>query len=342
MNVTGSSAATVRVYLPTYRRHALLPRALESLRAQTFVDWICEVHNDDPDDRFPGHLVRQFGDDRIEFHQHKHNLGPVAAFNLFYRPTRELFYSLLEDDNWWEPGFLETMIREMQSHPDVTMAWCNQRVWEELPDGSWRDTGQCVNPLGQLEPRLVDFGGTGHILGPVHANGAMLLRSRSDETYLTPEDWPFFGVEAFRERMFPHPLLYIPQPLAIYAATQQTSRSKSRAEWETVHTILAATFIKHVDNHLSLAELLSDFRARRFPGTNTLLLAGIVESRCRNLLRHSTIKDWVLLLRCLIRRPNVFWHVMRSRWRHVDWWHLVDRNTSRRFEELKSRKLAVN
>jgi glycosyltransferase involved in cell wall biosynthesis len=340
MSMSRRSEAIVRVFVPTYRRHALLKRALDSLIAQTFSDWKCEVHNDDPNDSFPGQLVQQLGDARVELHQHKQNLGPVATFNLFYRPTPEPFYSLLEDDNWWEPEFLDTMIREMQSNPDVTMAWCNQRIWEELPDGTWRDTRQCVNSLDSMAARLVDFGGARDIVGPQHANGAMLLRSRYNETYQTPEDWPFFGIEAFRERMIPRPLLYVPQPLAVYAVTLQTARSKRRAEWETVQTILAATFVKHAGDHLSSANLLSDFRARRPPGTNTLLLAAIVEPRCRNLLRHSTLGDWLLLLRGLVRRPNVLWQVVRSRWRHGDWWHLIDRHTSMRFEESKRRRIS--
>ncbi len=130
----------VRVFVPTYRRPHLLPRALKSLRAQTFSDWICEVHNDDSTNTFPKELVKDLGDPRIRLHDHERNLGAIATFNLFYRPTREPFYSLLEDDNWWLPEFLETMIRAMNSYPNITMACCNQRVWEEMPDGSWRNT----------------------------------------------------------------------------------------------------------------------------------------------------------------------------------------------------------
>ena len=33
--------ALVRVYLGTYRRNNLLPRALNSLLNQTFSDWVC-------------------------------------------------------------------------------------------------------------------------------------------------------------------------------------------------------------------------------------------------------------------------------------------------------------
>lgn len=45
--------AICRVYLCTYRRNNLLSRALNSLLAQTFKDWVCELHNDDPEDSFP-------------------------------------------------------------------------------------------------------------------------------------------------------------------------------------------------------------------------------------------------------------------------------------------------
>ena len=111
-NVT---AALVRVFVPTYRRNDLLPRALKSLLAQTFTRWVCEVHNDDPTNSFPTQLVKRLGDPRIGLCNHERNLGPAETFNLFFRPTREPFYCVLEDDNWWEPEFLETMTRVMRS-----------------------------------------------------------------------------------------------------------------------------------------------------------------------------------------------------------------------------------
>ena len=45
--------ASLRIFLLTYRRPALLRRALASLLAQTFTDWTCELHNDAPDDDAP-------------------------------------------------------------------------------------------------------------------------------------------------------------------------------------------------------------------------------------------------------------------------------------------------
>jgi glycosyltransferase involved in cell wall biosynthesis len=339
MNVLHNSCASVRVYVPTYRRHVLLQRALESLRAQTFADWVCEVHNDDPKDRVPAKLVKRLGDSRIQLCNHERNLGACATFNLFYRPTPETFYCLLEDDNWWEPKFLEAMLRAMESHPSVTMAWCNQKVWEELPDGSWRDTGELANPDEKTGSRLVEFGDARQIMGALHANGAMILRSRPGETYATPSGWPFAGMEAFRDRMIPHPILYVNQPLAIFSRTLQTNRSQSHSEWALVQTMLASTFLKcsHY-SHTRLAQLFADARVKQPPVTNVLLLAGLVEPACRNLLWQAKTRDWLLLLRGLARRPNVLWRVIRSRWRHQDWWRLLDQYTAARFEEVQTRR----
>lgn len=91
---------TVRVYLLTYRRGHLLPRALTSLRAQTFVDWVCELHNDDPTDEFPSKLVAETADPRIHYVPHESNLGPNRTFNLVFQPCAETYVCLLEDDNW--------------------------------------------------------------------------------------------------------------------------------------------------------------------------------------------------------------------------------------------------
>jgi hypothetical protein len=335
MTTGNGGQAQVRVFVPTYRRHALLPRALQSLLAQTFEEWICEVHNDDPLDPFPAELVKALGDKRITLHDHERNIGASATFNLFYRPTAEPFYCLLEDDNWWEPEFLEVMVAEMQSRPQATMAWCNQKVWEELPDHSWRDTGLLVNVAEQpCRPRLVEFGGFRQMAGALHGNGAMLMRSRPAESYELPLDWPFALVEPFRERMMRHPLLYVPKPLAVFCRTRQTARAESRAEWAVAQTLLAATFLKHChysDAHVS--EWFAQARRMRPPLTTTMMLAALIEPSCRPLLRHSRPSDWLLLFRGLVRRPNLFWQVIRSRRRHPDWWSLLDRFSAARFAE---------
>jgi glycosyltransferase involved in cell wall biosynthesis len=337
MMLLRNKLSLVRVLVPTYRRNELLLRALQSLRAQTFTDWVCEVHNDDPNDSAPAEIVKRLGDPRIESQTHEQNLGASGTFNLLYHPTRESFYSLLEDDNWWEPEFLNTMVTEMQAHPDATMAWCNQKIWEELPDGTWQNTGELVNRSEQGPSRFVNFGDPRQIMGAMHSHGAMLLRSRVDESYETPLDWPLAAIEPFRERMIRHPLLYVPRPLAVFAKTLRTARAESRLEWGLVQTLLAATFVKHSQfSDEQLREVFAAARTQMPPSTNVLLIAAIVEPYCRNLLRHSKPKDWLIFFRGLIRSPAALSRALRSRKRNGDWWSIMEFHTAARFKELRS------
>jgi hypothetical protein len=329
--------ARVRVFVPTYRRRELLPRAIASLRAQSLTDWVCEVHNDDPADGFPAEFVASLGDRRIQLVTHERNLGPVATFNLFYRPTSEPFVSILEDDNTWEPAFLDTMVKELEAHPEVTLAWCNQRIVLQKPDGHFEETDRCVNSLEGLNAssRQIHWGDRRQVMGGVHANGAMLLRSRPGKAYPTPP-MLFSGMEAFRERMFPHPLLYVPAPLATYSITQHTARSRDTGAWGAFLVALAATFLRHARmNESQLAALWTHCDEQRPPVTNELLLASWVCPELAALRRHARPKHWLRLLKSAVRHPVAVRRALRVQKENPDWWAVLDRETANRFAKAR-------
>jgi glycosyltransferase involved in cell wall biosynthesis len=324
--------ATVRVFLPTYRRPALLERAVASLRAQTFTDWVGELHNDAPDDERPARLLAELNDPRLSYHPHPRNLGGTATFNLFFRATPEPFYAMLEDDNAWEPHFLATMLGVAERHPDVTVFWTNQSIWQEEEPGSVRDLHRTVHPATATEPpRRVDWGQPAQICGALHSHGSALLRSRPGDDFSTPLI-PISLVEAFRERLFPYPLVFVPQPLARFTVTRTTARSTDHAEWAELQMMLAATFLKYAPfTREEIARLYADFRSRRPPTTSALLFAGLTDPACRPLLRAAHPIDWLRLLRGALRRPGVPGRLLQSRRRHSDWWSFLDRHTAARF-----------
>ena len=330
--------ATVRVFLPTYRRPHLLPRAIASLRAQTFSDWICDVHNDAPEDDTPRKLLSRLKDTRFCLNQHQRNLGGGATFNLFYRATEEPFFSILEDDNWWEPEFLEEMLYVASQEPDIQVLWSNMRLWREQSDGSFLALGRCIQDSTTGSPiERVAWGTRHQIVGALHSNGAALHRSHPELNYQIPAV-PFAAVEMFRERMFPHPLVLVRKPLANFSITLRSERTNNAGEWAEVQTALAATFLKHASYDAArLGEIWAAARAQRPPGTSTLLLAGLVEPACRPLLRHATSLDWLRLARGLIRRPRVLRRVLRSRVSHPDWWQFLEQHTAARFAEARAR-----
>jgi len=330
-----AKAALVRVFVPTWRRARLLPRALASLQAQTCRDWVCELHNDDPADPEPGRIAAALGDPRITVINHARNLGGTAAFNQFFRATAEPFYAMLEDDNWWEPEFLAALLAAAAAQPSVTVFWANMRLWEELAGGAFRDTGRLVWPAGDA-PRLMPWGQPAQIGGALHSHGAALFRSRPGDDFSTPAV-PIAVTEPFRERRLPHPLVLVPRPLANFSLTLETARSRDPAEWAETQAMLAATFFLDCPwDEARRAQVWADARAQHPTGTTNLILAALAHPGCRGLLRHARWGDWWVALRGFGRRPGLYFRVRRSRRAHADWWDYLVRHTAARWREARS------
>src|SRR5437763_1484594 len=105
--------AKVRVYVVTYRRPRLLERALRNLIQQTQPSWIAEVLNDDPQDAQVAQLIQSLGDSRINLSPQIRHRGATGNFNYAFQSVAEPYGSILEDDNWWEPQYLQTMLNAL-------------------------------------------------------------------------------------------------------------------------------------------------------------------------------------------------------------------------------------
>ncbi len=308
--------AQIRVFLCTYRRPHLLRRALASLLAQTFTDWVCELHNDAPGDDTPrAVLIEVAGNDpRISYHAHDRNWGAVATFNHAYAGAPEPFFSILEDDNWWQPTLLARLHAALLTHPEAELAWANLRFWREEADGHWTDLHRTLWPEVAIPvvpiatPQLIQFD------GPLHSNGAMLARSSSTQSgrLITPLGIPFSAMENMRERSFRPPLLLIPEPLANFALTIATSRHADLSGWIRTQTLMAAEFIRQIDLSPSdVARLWQSRRDARPRATGLLFLAGLLAAQPRFLV-HATFRDCLLFVASQLKRPRVAYAALHA------------------------------
>lgn len=331
--------ATVRVYLCTYKRNDLLPRALRSLIAQSFEDWICELHNDDPSDDFPRRLVRDVGDRRVITVDHERNMGVTATFNLVYQRTDEEFVSLLEDDNWWEPDFLAVMVRTMRAWPNVHVGWSNMRMWKEADNGSWIDTGDDLwNRSGDVAPvELHFFPALARISEPRHSNGAMLVRTTRMRDFVIPPSTTAGAMEATRERTFPHPILFVPRVLANFALTRSTNRARDSSVWAHSQLLLIASFLRNVPLDASAMRILWHL-ARTAPtrSTNDLFLAALLFKGAHYALRYATFDDVARLLASIVRHPLRLVRTLRRLRARDDLLPFLDRWTAERTREAMS------
>lgn len=110
----------VSVIMPTYKRSDKLPRAIESVLAQTYKNLELFVINDnEPNDEYTQlvkEITKKYNDDS-RFHlviQAKHINGAVAR-NVGIKLANGEYIAFLDDDDWWELNKLEIQVKELKS-----------------------------------------------------------------------------------------------------------------------------------------------------------------------------------------------------------------------------------
>ena len=139
------SEPVVTTLIPTYRRPALLARAIRSAQAQTYPDIRIAVFDNASGDE-TGDVVRTLAaaDPRITYHRHDTNLGLLGNYNFAMRHAATPYFSFLADDDILSPRFYEEALQGLEANPD---AWFfaartlidNQVVGvRQLAGRSWR------------------------------------------------------------------------------------------------------------------------------------------------------------------------------------------------------------
>jgi glycosyltransferase involved in cell wall biosynthesis len=324
--------ARCRVYVFTYQRNHLLPRAIKSLLSQSFTDWVCEVHNDAPGNNFPLDFIAKLNDNRFTVHNHPVNLGPVISFNYAFEGCAEDYATLLEDDNWWEPDFLSEMISLMDGNSSINVAWSNMHLWQEKENNQWEPTGKTTWPIGN-SVSYFEWPNERQVMGALHSNGSMLYRGKNSINYEIPSNTLFNAVELVRERAFEHPIALVHQPLANFAVTLASSRSADALPWTATQVMLLSSFVNSSpDQNIAFKSALDDHRALKPSPVANFFLTNMLIIKNRDLYRHFMLKDWLVIARWLIkngRKRNAVSNYLKSQ---NNVYQYLLRQTSARFK----------
>ena len=112
----------VSLIIATYNRADLLPRAINSVLAQTFTDYEIII----VDDCSPDHtqeVIRTFSEPRLRSFRHEVNGGAAAARNTGIANARGEYIAFLDDDDECAPTRLADQVSVLDSRPDVGMVY---------------------------------------------------------------------------------------------------------------------------------------------------------------------------------------------------------------------------
>jgi glycosyltransferase involved in cell wall biosynthesis len=137
-----SGGPRVSVLIRAYRRPEPLAAAIESVLAQTHDDFEVVVSDDSGE---LGPVCTRFGDPRVRHEPNPAPAGPAANLRRAANLARGSLLAILNDDDWWEPAFLETAVREFALAPDLGVVFtdyrsdvCGRSVRHRCPDSPGR------------------------------------------------------------------------------------------------------------------------------------------------------------------------------------------------------------
>lgn len=125
---------SVTIGMPIYNGADTVGKALRSLLAQRHPNFeIVVSDNASTDSTWEAieTLCRQ--DPRVRTFRQPHNRGPVANFRFVLEQARGEFFMWAAADDWWAPEFVDTLVAELDAHPESGVVMCAvERVY---PDG---------------------------------------------------------------------------------------------------------------------------------------------------------------------------------------------------------------
>jgi hypothetical protein len=315
---------TVLVYIATYRRPLLLKRALQSVCQQTCSNWEVRVVNDDPEDDRVGPIVDGFKDARVKMLTPVIKRGPARAFNEVFRARDCEFSALLEDDNWWEPQFLERMQQALKLSPHVDVACGNERIWKERADGRWEDTGRTIWSFSGEKEFNTD---------PVFAcgsaklcNSSMLVRRRGRPDYVTPDDLPVDVTEHFRERVVHQPILLVSDVLVNFSQTLATHRASRGGLWGEYQAMLTASVFASLPperREQIASRVFATMGSAPSPRSASLLSAAVCSPEASVLWQKASPRQKGRFLLGLVRRPQQWSRLRHLRRRRKSHWDFL-------------------
>lgn len=137
----------VSIVMRTRDRPRFVKRALDDLARQRFLDWELLLVNDGGDPRALADCIEAAPEavrDRLTLIEHATSRGMEAASNSALDIARGDYVTVHDDDDTWDPGFLERTVGILDRHPELDgVVTRTTIVWERIDEnGTIVETGR--------------------------------------------------------------------------------------------------------------------------------------------------------------------------------------------------------
>jgi glycosyltransferase involved in cell wall biosynthesis len=177
----------VSVIIPVYNVAALVPDALDSVLAQTFVDYEIIVVNDGSPDTAELEAALMPYRDRIEYVVQA-NRGPSGARNTGVRRARGEFVAFLDADDTFLPHFLAEHVSRARLDPAADVFYGDLLIFGDVPEAG--RTVMEFNPSsGPVDFASLVTHRCNPLLCSIVRRRTLLAHGLFDETYRRSEDF---------------------------------------------------------------------------------------------------------------------------------------------------------
>lgn len=186
--VMNESIATVAVIIPNFNTpKTYLKESFESLRRQTFADFVCVVVDESDNTVLADACEKECSlDCRFQYHKPSERLGLAGSLNFGFSLVDARYYARFDTDDICDPERLEKQVSFMENNPDISV--CGSNI--TIIDNDGNVIGQKLYPEhhNQIERAFVATNAVAH---PATMMRATVLENNQrpyDQSYLYCED----------------------------------------------------------------------------------------------------------------------------------------------------------
>lgn len=207
----------VSIIIPLYNKAPYIKKALETVCSQTYQDWECIIMDDGSTDgsgELAKQVISELSDNRFRLLSQA-NAGVAAARNNAVKQSRGELLCFLDADDWWEPAFIEEMVRFAEQVPNAGL-WASNYIYYKpgkthvgVTNLAYDDASHTIFNYPKSYAQ-----GTGM---PIWTGAVMMSRTVFDECGGFPlgvrlgEDFLLWAKVALR-----YPVAFLDKPLAYY------------------------------------------------------------------------------------------------------------------------------